>query len=190
MKKLIMAMLTLLIATIAYSQPYSMIKGGAQFSKFSADGSESKFGIRGGLGGFVPLGESSFYFMPQLVYAQKGQEAGKLLGDCTLHYAEVPLTIGALIKFTRHVGLGLMVGPYAGFAVAGKSDDPEMADDLFDKISRFDAGISGSVQLHIWKIFVFADYDWGMRNLMHSPDLELGENLTTRAGAIGIGFTY
>ncbi|MBQ0156956.1 MAG: outer membrane beta-barrel protein [Bacteroidales bacterium] len=189
MKKLILAVLTLLLTTIVCAQPYTMIKGGAQLSKFSSDGSESKFGVRGGLGGFVPLGESSFYFMPQLVYAQKGQEDGKFLGNTTLHYAEVPLTIGALVKFTRNVGLGLMVGPYAGVAVAGKCDNPEVSD-LFSTISRVDAGISGSVQLHIWKIFVFADYDWGLRSIMKDTDYEIGEKLTTRSGAVGIGFTY
>jgi len=37
---------------------------------------------------------------------------------------------------------------------------------------------------------LFADYDYGLRNLMNSDDLDIGENLTTRSGAIGIGFTY
>ena len=189
MKKHILAVLTVLLSTIMYAQPYTMIKGGAQFSKFSSDGSESKFGIRGGVGGFVPLGESSFFFMPQAVYAQKGQNAGKFLDDCTIHYAEVPVTIGALLKFTRHIGLGLMVGPYAAVGVAGKSNNPEVTK-LFDTISRFDAGISAGIQLHIWRIFVFADYDYGLRNLMNSNDLDIGENLTTRSGAVGIGFTY
>ncbi|MEE1062545.1 MAG: hypothetical protein UH071_02675, partial [Paludibacteraceae bacterium] len=61
---------------------------------------------------------------------------------------------------------------------------------LFDTISRFDAGISAGIQLHIWKIFLFADYDYGLRNIINSDDLDIGENLTTRSGAIGIGFTY
>lgn len=189
MKKLILVVLTALFSTFMYAQPYTMIKGGAQLSNFSSDGSESMFGIRGGIGGFVPLGESSFCFMPQAVYAQKGQKAGKFIDNCTIHYAEVPLTIGALLKFTRHIGLGLMVGPYAAVGIAGKSDNPEIGK-LFETISRFDAGISAGIQLHIWKIFLFADYDYGMRNLMRSKDLEIGENLTTRSGAVGIGFTY
>ncbi len=189
MKKLILAVLTALLSSFLYAQPYTLIKGGAQLSKLSSDGSESIFGIRGGIGGFVPLGESSFYFMPQAIYAQKGQKAGKFLDKCTIHYAEVPLTIGALLKFTRNIGLGLMAGPYAAVGVAGKSDNPEIGK-LFDTISRFDAGISAGIQLHIWKIFLFADYDYGLRNLMHSDDIEIGENLTTRSGAIGIGFSY
>lgn len=189
MKKLILAVLASLLSSFMYAQPYTMIKGGAQLSKFSSDGSESLFGIRGGIGGFVPLGESSFFFMPQAVYAQKGQKAGKFLDNCTIHYAEIPVTIGALLKFSRNIGLGLMVGPYAAVGVAGKSDNPDVTK-LFDTISRFDAGISAGIQLHIWKIFLFADYDYGLRNLMNSDDLDIGENLTTRSGAIGIGFAY
>ncbi|MCQ2189023.1 MAG: PorT family protein [Paludibacteraceae bacterium] len=190
MKKLITAVLMILLTTYVYAQPICFAKVAAQYSNFSSDGSESMLGIRGAIGSYVPLGQSSFYFQPQLVYAQKGQDAGKFLDKCKIHYAEVPLNIGALIKFTRNIGLGLMVGPYVSVGVAGKSDNPEMTEDLFNKISRFDAGLNAGIQFHIWKIFVFADYDWGMRNLMHSPDLELGENLTTRAGAIGIGFAY
>lgn len=189
MKKLIMAVLTTLLATIVCAQPYTMIKGGAQFSSFSSDGSEPKFGIRGGIGGYIPLGESSFYLMPQAIYAQKGQAEGKFLGDCTIHYAEVPITIGALIKFTRNIGLGLMAGPFVSFGVAGKCDNPEVTD-LFKSVSRFDAGINAGLQLHIWKIFVFADYDYGLRNIMGSKDLEIGEKLMTRSASVGIGFAY
>lgn len=189
MKKLILAVLTLLLTTFVSAQPYVMVKGGAQFSKFSSNGSESKIGVRGGIGGYIPLGESSFYLMPQAVYAQKGQEDGKFLGNCTIHYAEVPVTIGALLKFNRKFGLGLMVGPYFSVGVAGKSDSREVRD-LFKYISRFDAGLSAGLQIHLWKVFLFADYDFGLRNLMQSSDLEIGENLTTRAGSIGIGFTY
>ena len=189
MKKHILAVLAVLLSTFMYAQPYTMIKGGAQFSNFSSDGSESKFGIRGGIGGFVPLGESSFFFMPQAVYAQKGQNAGKFLDNCTIHYAEVPVTFGALLKFTRHIGLGLMVGPSAAVGVAGKSDNPEVTK-LFDTISRFDAGLSAGIQLHIWKIFVFADCDYGLRNLMRSEDLDIGEYLTTRSVSVGLGFAY
>lgn len=189
MKKHILAVLTILLSTIMYAQPYTMIKGGAQLSNFSSDGSEQKFGIRGGVGGFVPLGESSFFFMPQAVYAQKGQDAGKFLDNCTIHFAEIPVTVGALLKFTRHISLGLMAGPYVAVGVAGTSDNPEVTK-LFDTISRFDAGISAGIQLHIWKIFIFADYDYGLRNLMNSNDLDIGEYLTTRSGAVGIGFAY
>ncbi len=189
MKKLIMAVLTLLLSAIACAEPISMAKVGAQFSKMSTDGSESKLGIRGGIGGYLPLGESSFYLMPQAVYAQKGQENGTFLGNCTIHYAEVPVTIGALIKFSRKIGLGLMVGPYAAVGVAGKSDNPEVKD-LFKMISRFDAGISAGIQFHIKRVFIFADYDYGLRKLMKSPDFEIGENLTTRSGAVGLGFAY
>ncbi len=184
-----MAMLALLVATFTFAQPLTMIKGGAQLSRFSSDGSESKLGVRGGIGGYLPLGESSFYFMPQLMYAQKGQKQGDFLGNCTIHYAEIPLTIGALIKFTRNVGLGLMVGPYASVGVAGKCDNPEVSS-LFGTISRFDAGISAGLQFHIWRIFFFADYDYGLRNLMGSKDIEIGEKFMTRSGAIGFGFAY
>lgn len=189
MKKLILAVLAILLTTIVYAQPLTMIKGGAQFSNFSSEDSESKFGIRGGIGGFVPLGQSSFYFMPQLVYAQKGQDAGKFLGDCKIHYAEVPLSLGALIKFSKNVGMGLMVGPYVGVGVAGECNNPEVAK-LFDAIKRVDAGLSAGFQFHIWKIFVFADYDYGLRDLINSKDNEIGENLTTRSFSAGIGFAY
>ena len=35
MKKLIFVVLTVLLSTFMYAQPYTMIKGGAQLSKFS-----------------------------------------------------------------------------------------------------------------------------------------------------------
>ncbi len=166
-----------------------MVKAGAQYSRFSSDGSESRLGIRGGIGGYLPLGESSFYLMPQALYTQKGQDAGQYIGNCTVHYAEIPLELGALIKFTKKIGLGLMVGPYFAVGVAGKCDVPEYTK-LFKAISRFDTGISAGLEFHIGRIFVFADYDYGLRNLMRSSDMEIGEHLTTRAGAIGIGFAY
>lgn len=189
MKKLILAVFTLLLATIACAEPITMIKGGAQFSKMSSDGSESRFGVRAGIGGYQPLGESSFYFMPQIIYAQKGQKAGKFIDNCEIHYVEVPLSLGALVKFSRNVRFGLSVGPYISVGVAGKSDSPEVIK-LFNTISRFDAGLSTGIQFHIWKIFIFADYDYGLRRLMKSTDVEIGEKLTTRSGAIGLGFAY
>lgn len=191
MKKLIIAAFTLLLATIACARPYAIAKGGAQFSNFGVDDSESLFGIRGGVGGFFPLGESSFCLMPQLIYAQKGQESGSLLEKCKIHYAEVPLTIGAFIKFTRNIGLGLMVGPYAAYGVAGEMKSEYHNEKLFDLINRFDAGISGGIQFHVWKLFVFADYDWGLKNILKkNEEYGIDDTMSTRSGSVGIGFCY
>lgn len=189
MKKLILAVLTTLLATIVCARPYAIAKVGAQFSKFNYEDSQSLFGVRGGVGGFFQLGESSFYLMPQAVYAQKGQKSEDYIGQTTIHYAEVPLTVGAFVKFSRNVGLGLMVGPYVAVGVAGKSESPYPSDP-FETISRFDAGLSGGIQLHIWKIFVFADYDWGLRNILKPNELFKNETLSTRSGAVGLGFCY
>lgn len=191
MKKLILAVLTLLLATIVSAEPYVMVKGGAQFSHFSFDYSESLFGVRGGIGGYIPLGESSFCLMPQAVYAQKGQETGDFLGKCTIHYAEVPLTIGALVKFNKNIKLGLMAGPYFAFGVAGKNLNTDlMRIDIFDVLGRFDAGLNAGIQFHIWKIFVFADYDFGLHNLVKKEYSEFCSDFTTRSGAVGIGVAF
>lgn len=189
MKKFVLTTLAILLSTVMYAQSCFNIKAGVQGSKFSFSDSESRMTIRGGIGGLLQLGESSFYFMPQLLYAQKGQESGGFLNDCTIHYAEVPIQIGAIIKFSKRTGLGLSVGPYAAVGVAGKTDNPQVSD-IFDAVSRFDAGISAGVQLYLWRVMIFADYDYGLRDIMNKDYMDIGEKLTTRSGSVGIGLTF
>jgi len=138
--KLIFPVAFLFFASAASAQLSLGGQAGAVFSKpsiqipssipgFTYD-VKSLTGFSAGLIADIPFGESGFRIMPELVYAGKGFKADasvdflgqqvKVESKTSLSYIDLPINFAYAIELgTNRLMVG--AGPYAGFAIGGKS---------------------------------------------------------------------
>lgn len=155
MKKVLLAIAGLLIASFSFGQTTYGILVGPQFSKFSLENNDDRsvsdllVRIRAGFTADLHLADE-FYIGTGLLYSGKG---GKETGlKMTMNYVQVPVNF----LFKPVVGKGklnLGAGPYAAFAVSGKWHATDgvgrgsfsaFGDEAVQaglKMKRFDAGL-------------------------------------------------
>ena len=100
-----------------------------------------KTGFNAGVNAEIPVG-IDFYLQPGLLFSTKGAKANVGDGKINLSYLELPVNF----VYKPELGEGRMVlgfGPYAAYAIGGKTKDPDSDiefGDQPDEWKRFDAG--------------------------------------------------
>ncbi|RAJ85596.1 outer membrane protein with beta-barrel domain [Chitinophaga dinghuensis] len=161
MKKLLLSVVALLIASISFGQAKFGILAGPNFSSVTyrnlgplgIGGKETSSiltNFRGGVTVDIPLADE-FYIGTGLLYAGKGGKFKNSDAKVNLSYLQVPI----MFQFEPEVGDGnlvLGIGPYLALGVGGNYKSPNTSSiGAFDdaagpaKLKRFDAG--GTVQI-------------------------------------------
>ena len=149
-KTLLVALSATLFTTaiLAQSKTTFGIRAGVNFQNLNGkdgDGDDLdyklKTGFNAGVNAEIPVG-IDFYVQPGLLFSTKGAKANVGDGKINLSYLELPVNF----IYKPELGEGRMVlgfGPYAAYAVGGKTKNPD-ADinfgDQSDEWKRFDAG--------------------------------------------------
>lgn len=189
MKKLIIALGTLIVSTAALSAQglftFRAEAGAAfNFGKVMTDGqaalsAKNKLGYH--LGAYIDVPVfNSLYVGSGLTFSMKGakNEIDGLSSDITMHYLQVPINIGYKFSLSRTFALGLQTGPYFSFALAGTHNVGVKALDLAKSYNIFKDGISGLGEAAKAKRF---DVGWGVAALGYFGNIY---------GTVGLDFGF
>lgn len=206
MRKILVAIVALMTSLSAFAADIDLFfKGGVSISKFNVDESENRMGVAAGLGGKFYISNSRFFIMPELMYAQKGQEnevviveKNKAISPVMFHMVELPVLFGGKFDLpVKDMHLNVGAGPYIAydFRFNEYSENMKVLRDTRDSrnamklISHGDLGVAFSLEFHYKRLFVFYDYDLGLRDLTQNTST-LGQTLCHRSMRIGAGYTF
>jgi hypothetical protein len=185
MKKVLLSVAALLMATITFGQAKWGIVAGPQFSSITAKNAALNSGketskivtnLRAGITVDIPLAED-FYLGTGLLYSGKGGKAKNSDVKTNLSYLELPV----LFTFKPEVGTGRMVlgvGPYVAVGVGGKIKDTGLGDlDVYNEEAlllrqkRFDGGLGLNIGYELPAgLFFGLNGDLGLVNTAYNTD--------------------
>ena len=153
MKKFILILAVLAVATTADAKIRLGVKGGLNFAKLSYSGDQSLAGTinnRTGwhIGGMMNVGlPLGFSLQPELLYSSKGADGA------TIGYVEIPVDVqwGITLPFVRPY---VSVTPYVSY----KTNNSEKLTNL----NSWDGGIGVGAGVDVWKLQVAVKYMWGL----------------------------
>ena len=202
MRKILLAIVALMASLSAFAGDLDIfLKGGVSISKFNLEESENRAGVAAGFGGKFHFGESHFFIMPEVLYVQKGQEnqvkinENSYISPVMMHMIEVPLLFGGQYNIAGLSSLSIAfgVGPYVSydfrFHEYTESMKYVMHDNKLKGISHGDIGLALNFEVHYKSLFVFYDYDLGLRDVT-SGHYGLANSLCHRNMRIGAGYTF
>jgi hypothetical protein len=196
MKKLLIAMLSMVFSTQAFSQVnagefsvsessvYYGVRLGGNISSVSGD--HSPYGSRLGLtiGGVIGLrvSDSTPLFVESgLYYTQMGAEKNK--EEVNLNYLEIPALIKAGFELDNDIAILPFVGPVFGVGIAGKikgyDENKEFhSESSFgkDKYLRPDVGLKLGCGAEWNMIYVELGYRFGIANIWDSEEFSQHNN--------------
>jgi len=136
MKKVFMIFLMCLFSTLTYSQKYSISVGanmanvnlGSDIEESFINYGITKKGILGISGSFLTSFEIGdlMYFEPELSFVQKGWALSSELIDDDSKWTFNFLELSPILRYGIDNGLSVIIGPYAGYAISGTNDFPEV----------------------------------------------------------------
>lgn len=202
MKKMLLVILVTVVAFSASAQRFGL-KGGVNLANYygsDADGAKMLVGFN--VGGLVELPLSGgFFLQPELLLSMKGAKVPSAISGVESlslkpFYLDIPVKI--MYKLDAGTGkLGLAVGPYVGFGIAGKatasSGSVDASVDLFSKIEgadqaflkRFDAGLASSISYELQSGLFFAlDSNLGLVSVAN------GGSLKNTVISLGLGYKF
>ena len=131
-----MIFLMCLFSTLSYSQKYSISVGanmanvtlGSDIEESFIDYGITKKGILGISGSFLTSFEIGdlMYFEPELSFVQKGWALSSELIDDDSKWTFNFLELSPILRYGIDNGLSVIIGPYAGYAISGTNDFPEV----------------------------------------------------------------
>lgn len=211
MKKLLTALLVLVIVLPAFAQTYSF-RAGLNLSnmlfKDDADTYSEDYKMSPGfhLGGIVefPINDG-FAIETGLLVSTTGfkvKESDPTFGDAemniTIYNLIVPITAKAYINAGSNAKVYFNFGPYIGYALSGKSkftydgdtetEDIEIGSSDTDAIKAFDFGIEAGTGVEISSFQVGVSYGLGLANI--SSYTEDGSKISNRVLAISLGYKF
>jgi hypothetical protein len=188
MKKVLLSVAALLIASLSFGQAKWGIVAGPNFSSlrtknmFGNSGTETSkliVGVRAGVTVDIPLADE-FFIGTGLLYAGKGgKEKDNIDFKTHISYLQLPIEF----MFKPEVGNGnlvLGVGPYLAYGLGGKykgtlgsiTVEDKVFDDGVNKLKRFDAGGTLQVGYEMKNgFYVGLNADLGMVNVIDAKDL-------------------
>jgi len=149
-KTLCIAVAATLFSTVIFAQSKTTfgIRAGVNFQNLNGKNinddeldNKLKTGFNAGVNAEIPVG-IDFYLQPGVLFSTKGAKVGDSDTKINLSYVEVPVNF----IYKPELGTGRMVlgfGPYAAYAVGGKTKDPDTDiefGDQYPETKRFDAG--------------------------------------------------
>lgn len=206
MRKILVAIVALMTSLSAFAADIDLFfKGGVSISKFNVDESENRMGVAAGLGGKFYLSNSRFFIMPELMYAQKGQEnevvfeeKNKAVAPCMFHMVELPVLFGGKFDLpVKDMYLNVGAGPYISYDFRYHEYSENMkyirstkgSKNAMKGLSHGDLGVAFTLEFHYKRLFVFYDYDLGLRDITQNSSI-LGQTLNHRSMRIGAGYTF
>ena len=210
MKKTILLLLTFLVSLSAFAQPgsYGPAAGQQNHNLFSRSGSNSGFGVKGGvnfatlngsdkevLGNFnvlttfhagiytqFSLGDF-FSIQPEALYSRKGIERN----DSTFRFDYLEVPVLAVFNITENVSVHF--GPQVGVMMSAKEEDTEI--DL-EPLNTFDYGIAAGAEARLSIFRLGARYNLGFADLRKENNLGQKINQDIKHGVfqvyLGVGF--
>ena len=131
-----MIFLMCLFSTLSYSQKYSISVGanmanvtlGSDIEESFIDYGITKKGILGISGSFLTSFEIGdlMYFEPEFSFVQKGWALSSELIDDDSKWTFNFLELSPILRYGIDNGLSVIIGPYAGYAISGTNDFPEV----------------------------------------------------------------
>jgi len=175
MKKLIVAVIAVIMGTTVYSQSLDLgIKLGANFANISdVTDMSSKTGFQGGV--FAGIKFNKVAIQGDILYSQQG--AKFKLGDFDLDYVNVPI----VVKYYLIQGLNIQAGPQFGFVVGDKTEEG------YEYNKNDVSGIVGLGYDMPFGIRVDARYGMGFTEIIKDPGEDKGKN-TVFSVALGYSF--
>lgn len=201
MRKILVAIVALMTSLSAFAADIDLfLKGGVSISKFNVDESENRMGVAAGFGGKFHISNSRFFIMPELMYAQKGQENEVVFEKkvkvlpVMFHMIELPVLFGGKFDLpvnNMHFNVG--AGPYIAYDYRFHEYTENMkyvkTPTRLKGLSHGDLGVAFAFEFHYKRLFVFYDYDLGLRDLTQDSSI-LGQTLSHRSMRIGAGYTF
>lgn len=206
MRKILVAIVALMTSLSAFAADIDLFfKGGVSISKFNVDESENRMGVAAGFGGKFHISNSRFFIMPELMYVQKGQEnevefkeKNKAVIPCMYHMVELPVLFGAQFELpVKDMHFNVGAGPYIAYDFRFHEYNENMkivrstnsSKNAMKGLSHGDLGVAFAFEFHYKRLFVFYDYDLGLRDLTQNTSI-LGQTLSHRNMRIGAGYTF
>ncbi len=202
MRKILTAIVALMTSLSAFAGDIDLfLKGGATVSKFNHVDSENRMGVAAGFGGKFLITDSHFFVMPHLMYVQKGQNNevelsnGDILVPGLFHMIEVPVTFGGEFNLpVQNMYISIGAGPYISYDYRfnERSENMEMikhSQNIMRKVSHGDLGITIGLEVHYRRLFVFYDYDLGLRDITQRR-YDIDQALSHRSMRMGAGYTF
>lgn len=202
MRKILVAIVALMTSLSAFAADLDLfLKGGVSISKFNLENSENRMGVAAGFGGKFLISDSRFFIMPQAMYAQKGQENGVELSNGMVmmpvlyHMIEIPVLFGGQFDLpVTDMKIAVGAGPYVAYDFRFNERDEQMSflldeNDKLRKVSHGDVGVSLTFEVHYKRLFVFYDYDLGLRDITQDK-YGISQTINHRSMRIGAGYTF
>lgn len=201
MRKILVAIVALMTSLSAFAADIDLFfKGGVSISKFNVDESENRMGVAAGFGGKFHISNSRFFIMPELMYVQKGQENevvfpnGNAVTPVMFHMIELPVLFGGQFELpVKDMHFNVGAGPYIAYDFRFNEYTENMkyvrTPTRMKGLSHGDLGVAFAFEFHYKRLFVFYDYDLGLRDLTQNTSV-LGQTLCHRNMRIGAGYSF
>ena len=178
MKRIIIALLSIVVATTASAQELRWGATGAinfAWARSTVNSSDTYIGFNAGVKAEMDFSDyitDGFYLDGRLLYTLKG---GRWAGyHENLGYLEIPITLGYRYPVSNDVALMGGLGPYLGWGLVGKSvlkeGGTKTKTDIFgEEYKRFDFGLNYQVGVELysqWQIFL--GFEHSLMNIMKS----------------------
>ncbi|MCW3462300.1 porin family protein [Chitinophaga nivalis] len=203
MKKVLLSVAALLVASLSFGQAKWGIVAGPQFSSITSKNIIANSGketsslltsVRAGVTVDIPLAED-FFIGTGLLYSGKGGKMKNSDIKTTLSYLQLPVNF----MFKPEVGSGklvLAVGPYFAYGISGKVKNTLLGDlNAFDdeallyKMKRFDAGAGINIGYEIPAGLYFGlNADLGLVNVADKTDNSRSFKNTSFGVSVGYKF--
>lgn len=176
------------------------VRGGVNFAKqaVSSDGysfsAKNNLGFNVGVSVDIPFLES-LYLQSGLYYTGKGYKFDEdgYEEKVNLSYLQIPVLASYRYNFSEAAQLQINVGPYFAYGIDGKykceEDGEKWEEDAFsdDEYKKFDMGLTVGAGITFGHIFVGANYDFGLTNIMNGLE---GGSLKNRCLSISVGYNF
>lgn len=171
MKKLLSIICVLSLLTVAgvssanAQSPLSLgIRGGLNFANLNnVDGSEARTGFMAGAYFNFKVPMSPVSIQPEVLYSQKGYEAGGT--SVNLDYIEVPVLAKFGFMTAGPVSPNVYFGPYFAFNINAEAEGTLISGNIDDSIKDTDFGVVVGGELDISKFNVGVRYNAGLTKI-------------------------
>lgn len=193
LRRIIVVITCVFLATIAHAQLNLGLKGGLNVSTLSGykDATtnglddlstldvKSKAGFHAGLVAQFDIPFTNFFIQPELLFTSLGikEEYQNQKENSNLNYIQVPIYAGYKINAGLGLNIILGVGPYFGYGISGSDitfmdeNGHTYKEDIFkNSFKRFDFGFSAMGGIQYNKFQVTVGYDLGIVDLMNTPE--------------------
>lgn len=198
MRKILVAIVALMTSLSAFAADMDLfLKGAVSISKFNLDDSENRMGAAAGFGSRFHISNSRYFISLEAMYAQKGQDSestlsnGDVLMPVLFHMIEIPVMFGGQFDMPlKDMYLSAGVGPYIAYDFRFNENSENMkylrTASTRKLISHGDLGVTFSLGVHYKRLFVFYDYDLGLRDVTQAMNM----GVKHRSMRIGAGYTF